>query len=819
MNKTRILYYIPALIGCLCFACGEPTTTNSKNESQLEVALRFVDEGHAFYDDDEWSDALRSYDLADSVFHSANLQNTIYYVDLLLDQGDLLEGLEQGSLALKNFQSARDLAQELDEPKEFERALVRIGAQHMTRKAYPKARAAFRRYNSTLDETDKYECNSKAYWTLMIADSYNRQDSTELAVQYYKRALELAEKAENIGYKIQCRLELIRLTLNERDHEEARSDLQHIYQQADSLGAENVKWQTLFEIARTFKAEGRLDSAIAHLKDAAAIIEVIRKEFAVDHLRIGYFNQADGVYRELVELYYLEYGKHNTSADLDSLFKYLQFTRGREIVRNRVIENEPFLQAKRKLERLQHVARSIGEITDSHTAQIAAAKRDLIGRFVHLQQEGGYEQEELVTLEQAKNYTKAANIGLLFYHIYGEKSFVLSINGENVKTIPLDVRPAEVAANVNALMRPFYSVETTQDAKKVVFRPKKAHQLYQNIVAPVTAELNLSKKLLIVGDTPIIDLNFDMLMSDSTDSPAYSPSDNPEPYIHKLLVNDYAFAYAQNLSFMNHPIEARSSSSNILVAANPFEAEDNSEALRRQNLRKITGYVFSPLLNAEKEGELLKKIIESVKLLKRGQASEAAVLSEIEEYDMLHFATHAWYDSLYDAFSGIVLGFDSTQANDGLLMGYEIAQLRLNCDLVSLSACETGRGKVESAEGIMGLPRLFMNAGAKSVVMTMWKLYDASGPAITPAFYDAVVHENFSKIEALALAKRAFIKDKLENDPKSAHPFFWAAFSLYGEPGKAASTGSSTNVIPVAFMIAISALLLAFLLRKFRRRT
>ena len=76
-------------------------------------------------------------------------------------------------------------------------------------------------------------------------------------------------------------------------------------------------------------------------------------------------------------------------------------------------------------------------------------------------------------------------------------------------------------------------------------------------------------------------------------------------------------------------------------------------------------------------------------------------------------------------------------------MGYEIADLDINCDLVNLSGCETGRGKIVAGEGVLGLPRLFLGVGANSVLMTHWKVDDKFSSELMPSFYDRNIDRFF----------------------------------------------------------------------------
>ena len=104
----------------------------------------------------------------------------------------------------------------------------------------------------------------------------------------------------------------------------------------------------------------------------------------------------------------------------------------------------------------------------------------------------------------------------------------------------------------------------------------------------------------------------------------------------------------------------------------------------------------------------------------------------------------------------------------------ELYNLRLKADLVVLSACQTGKGKLERGEGVLGLPRIFFCAGARSVLLTLWRINDESAAKFMNLFY-RYLSEGNDKAQALRLAKLEMINTKF------SHPFYWAAFVLNGD--------------------------------------
>ena len=164
------------------------------------------------------------------------------------------------------------------------------------------------------------------------------------------------------------------------------------------------------------------------------------------------------------------------------------------------------------------------------------------------------------------------------------------------------------------------------------------------------------------------------------------------------------------------------------------------------------------------------------------QATKSVVQTEIGEADIVHFACHGWLDSQMPLSSGLILsppetlGTQADAGDNGLLQaGNPAEQMRLKADLVTLSCCQSGLGREVQGEGVIGLTRAFTYAGAKSVLVSLWEIHDASTAAFMKAFYSAL-KAGASKDCALQQAIR-----EMAQHPQWSHPFHWAAFLLHGD--------------------------------------
>ena len=159
-------------------------------------------------------------------------------------------------------------------------------------------------------------------------------------------------------------------------------------------------------------------------------------------------------------------------------------------------------------------------------------------------------------------------------------------------------------------------------------------------------------------------------------------------------------------------------------------------------------------------------------------ASEETVKSEkLDAYRYIHFASHGFIDESHPERSGILFSRSPHSPEDGVLQMGEIMRLKLNADMVTLSACSTGLGKLVSGEGALGLTRAFFYAGAQNVTVSLWNVNDSATATLMKSFYRNL-NRGLPKSAALRQAKLSLLRGE---NPLWHHPYFWAAFVLVGE--------------------------------------
>ncbi len=262
------------------------------------------------------------------------------------------------------------------------------------------------------------------------------------------------------------------------------------------------------------------------------------------------------------------------------------------------------------------------------------------------------------------------------------------------------------------------------------------------------------KRLVIVPDQALYELPFHALpLSES-----------------QALWDRYQVSYAISASLWQQVrAQPPATGRGLLTFANPVFGPlvRSPELTRGSPLAELPG-------TAVEAQAIVARFADEARVYQREAAREETAKAEAGRYRYLHFATHGILDSANPLYSAVILaepGPDSQE--DGQLEAREILMLPLQADLVTLSACETGRGKVQPGEGLLGLSWAVTAAGARSMVVSQWKVSDAATEGLMASFYGHLRHgqDKAAALRQAALALRA----------KEAHPFYWAPFTLLGD--------------------------------------
>lgn len=308
--------------------------------------------------------------------------------------------------------------------------------------------------------------------------------------------------------------------------------------------------------------------------------------------------------------------------------------------------------------------------------------------------------------------------------------------------------------------------------------------LYNSLVKPFEQFFDTEKKLIIIPHAELYYIPFDLLVKDTTSKDFHE---------YNYLVKQAKITYCPALSILHYertnqsPVNRPEKS--ILAIGDPIFGKNQQQSFMVDSLGFYVmrgagnSNGLSQLKYAEEELNAIEKLFEDGNYYKKNLATEDMVKmldtkGQLKDYRYLHFSTHGMVNENLPELSCIALNLDENEKEDGLLYMYEIFQLRLNADLVVLSACETGLGSLNKTEGMIGFSRSLMYAGTPSLILSLWPVDDRSTANLFSDYYVGLKKNNgIDKHLPLRDAQLSMIKQK----GQYANPYFWAPFVLFGE--------------------------------------
>jgi len=748
----------------------------------------------------------------------AEKSNNVYYiVPSLFDRAELYMELKQYVLAQKDLEAALKIANENEMTYERETAQVMFGRIRLEQGRYAEARKFFLNYIRYLQVTPTHR--KKTYqWTGKVAETYYREGNIDKASDFYLQALNEAVSVEARNFQGWCQLNLGDIAANQGRLESASRYYDNAFEIASEENATEMLWKTYLGYGKVQRLSGKLPQAIVAYKQAAEIMEKIRNDLDVDRLRMGYFVEGQQVYKALTDCYLERYKLYQEPADIDNIYYYLSMGRSRGLLDiqlhgRKTTYSAEYLKAVRELRILQRLLRARQFGPESERAnllsQITNVRLTVLAqklRSPNLDDESyPVDNYSFPTLSDIGHYIERSGQGLLVYNLAEHNSFALVVVDGEREIVPLDSVDSNINVLVDSLVNSFHQIVRPDAIQRLLYNADLAYRLYRFLVKPIEDQIALPENLLIVPDIAVMNLPFEMLLTARPTRRFYSPKDYPD-YAPYFLVQHYSITYTPSMFHVSNTLAEPKIDPNMVIFANPqFSVIDGPGRLSLSSTQR-SGWQFGSLPYTAFEAAQISKIHDNIKVFMNYEATKSTLEAELALNDVVHIATHGFLDSTFDAFSGLALSMSDDTTDDGLLMGYEIQDLDIHCDLVTLSACETGRGRVVIGEGVLGLPRLFIGAGANTVLMTLWKIEDRFASEIMPLFYDKYLNQGFTKSGALSEAKRAMIRQSESTGEETTfyqHPFYWAAFTLYGDPGSKSDRSVDLWIWLVSLLVCI----------------
>ncbi|MBN1560357.1 tetratricopeptide repeat protein [candidate division KSB1 bacterium] len=392
-------------------------------------------------------------------------------------------------------------------------------------------------------------------------------------------------------------------------------------------------------------------------------------------------------------------------------------------------------------------------------------------------------QTETVSIPELQK-TMDENTALLEYSV-GDSSlfiFILSKQDFDVVSVPVD-------STFNGSVSQFCSAIKKAQPDKY---QKLGSELYARLIKPIEKHIASKSNLVIIPDGQLFYLPFEALLE------KYEPSEKVNFTNLDYLIKRYKISYHYSATlFTQHAKQqpgTRLAATGEFLGFAPVFSDSVNNGLILASHRSVFDTTYADSMNslAEERGKLkelayseqeIREIVELFSEKKRQSfgylhrdASEENFKSQARRYNYVHIASHSLINEMQPKLSAIVFSqpTDPSLVEDGLLYAGEIYNLNINADLVVLSSCESGIGKMVKGEGMMALTRGFLYAGAKNIVSSLWKVDDKDTKDLMIEFYRHVISgKEYS--EALRETKLAMLKNE-----ETAFPSIWSSFVLVG---------------------------------------
>lgn len=556
-------------------------------------------------------------------------------------------------------------------------------------------------------------------------------------------------------------------------------------------------------LGRTFADEDRLAEAIGYYSAGLTNLQALLRQVHVENTKGDVIAGALGSYHRLISLFLEQYRRTKEIRYLEESFAANESLRAQGFL-DLVVRSRATLLGADSAE-AEKVRLEISELRKAlEDEKHGTAGESFLLKRLQTARDSWLKYQEVTTHNnpQAARLLTSKSSGLTeIQSILDQETVLLEFAFDGSKLVLWAVTKGDVAVYEQAvsydelaLLDEFLSIlrQPLFGKEDVALYRSHARALYKKLLGPAQALLKDKAHLLIVPDGKLHYLPFETLViSNREENKQLTPSPLSDL---DYLIKTFRITYAPSGSIVvelhrDREIRSRTPKLPLVAFGDPVYEP------KIKNARGINAQVggWSRLEYAKEEVYRIATMWGVPTVSPHVNMQRQASLQRVREIDfsqyrMVHFATHA---AIADTFThtnqpALVLsnGHSDGEDNDGLLRFRDIVNLKLNADLVVLSACRTNLGELKGGEGLIGLSRAFFYAGAASLVVSLWDVQDQSTSLLMEHFYRGL-KEGLSRAEALRQAKLSLMTSttKLKatgKDTGLASPFFWAPFILVG---------------------------------------
>ncbi len=561
------------------------------------------------------------------------------------------------------------------------------------------------------------------------------------------------------------------------------------YQAALRLGHQSgsgeVLWRSYAGLAEAYEKGGDDASALENYRQVVSVIEGLRGNLVGWFFNPGFYADKMETYVSLINLLYKLHLKSSDEGYLAEAFAFSEMSKARALLDN-LDEKHSYLflraspKGRAELERTYRIisrlqiqlqqaglsatmrARLVSDLEKAEHSYwdllLSLTRENQASGGLHRTPPAGYPEicEKLLTDDTA----------VVEFILGRSHSFAFLATRRDIS---LAVLPA--AAEIQVLVKNYLRFLSLRETE--TFRAYSGGQRLNDILlGAFSRQLGDGiKKIIVVPDGVLFYLPFEALVERS----AAGRDTGPPSAEAKFLVETYEFSYAPSASALVRLMERRR---NQTGGNRDLLAIGVSKLPALRNIVTGRPYDLPALRHARREIEVISRYFpkENRTVLLDNEAGEIALRDlDWSAYRIIHFAVHGLFDDEDWQRSGLLLKNNRDLGEDGFFQLRDIVGLNLGSDLVVLSSCQSGKGKLETGEGVLGLANAFLFAGSRSVLVSLWSIVDQSTAEFMTSFYGSLASG-----QPIARALRE-VKTRMIHS-KYGHPFYWAPFVLVGEP-------------------------------------
>jgi len=640
------------------------------------------------------------------------------------------------------------------------------------------------------------------------------------ALKYFQSGYEKADKIKNYEGMSQTLNNIAIVHFNLENYEESIKHFERAIDLALQIRGDQILWEAYLGFGKVYEKQENLSKAIENYRASIETTESIRSGIVLEQHKAKFLGTDKRIeaYHRLINLFVrLYHEKHDKEYALEA-FDYLERAKARSFLDSIELSkidishdaNPELLSREKELEK------NITEIYSKLlAAELTPEQRINLQEELKAEEDKSYALEremrqkspayaslrypQIISLEEAQKSLLDSKTAFIAYLIGAENSYAFAITKNDLKIFSIPP--------INSIQNQVTEyLKIISDNNEHNF--KLGNELFNQLVLPGLSK-NI-KNIIFVPDDLLHFLPFETLITNTEGN--------------NWLIKDYKIAYAPSISCLREIIGRKNSNRHkprmdLLAFGDPdfgtLESDENGRDIF-QVIFPYSSFNFYRLefsgLEIDRISSLFNAKYRSV-FRREGASEEQFKNNDLDNYKIIHFATHSIIDDRRPDRSSIVFTIDKDPAEDGFLQTREVYNIKLNADLVTLSSCQTGLGEFIRGEGIEGINRAFFYAGSSSMLMSLWSVNDEASCQLMERFYIHLRSSNSIR-DALRKAKLEMI----ESDVLS-HPYYWAGFIASGKADEVIFPKYSSKILIIGIVLFVACGAILIVSKRFRKKT